>query len=96
MDLNDVFINIEEKNTAICDLEHVIVEHVIVEHVIVEQTNILYTKEQTNILYTKEQTNKLYNLNNTYIQIKNRIFNDLFVYLLPVLELEKIHQSHEK
>ena len=82
MDLNDVFINIEEKNTAICDLEHVIVEHVIVE--------------QTNILYTKEQTNKLYNLNNTYIQIKNRIFNDLFVYLLPVLELEKIHQSHEK
>jgi len=82
MDLNDVFINIEEKNTAICDLEHVIVEHVIVE--------------QTNILYTKEQTNNLYNLNNTYIQIKNRIFNDLFVYLLPVLELEKIHQSHEK
>jgi hypothetical protein len=91
MDLNDVFINIEEKNTAICDLEHVIVEHVIVE-----QTNKLYTKEQTNILYTKEQTNNLYNLNNTYIQIKNRIFNDLFVYLLPVLELEKIHQSHEK
>jgi len=82
MDLNDVFINIEEKNTAICDLEHVIVEHVIVE--------------QTNKLYTKEQTNNLYNLNNTYIQIKNRIFNDLFVYLLPVLELEKIHQSHEK
>ena len=86
MDLNDVFINIEEKNTAICDLEHVIVE----------QTNKLYTKEQTNKLYTEEQTNKLYNLNNTYIQIKNRIFNDLFVYLLPVLELEKIHQSHEK
>lgn len=82
MDLNDVFINIEEKNTAICDLEHVIVEHVIVE--------------QTNKSYTKEQTNNLYNLNNTYIQIKNRIFNDLFVYLLPVLELEKIHQSHEK
>jgi len=51
---------------------------------------------QSNMLYTKEQTNKLYNLNNTYIQIKNRIFNDLFVYLLPVLELEKIHQSHEK
>ena len=85
MDLNEVFINIEEKNTATSGLEHVIVE-----------PNILYTEEQTNILYTEEQTNKLYNLNNTYIQIKNRIFNDLFVYLLPVLELEKIHQSHEK
>ena len=61
-----------------------------------DQPSNTYITAQPSNTYITSQSHKLYTLNNNYQQIKNRIFNDLFVYLSPVLTLEKIHQSHEK
>ena len=65
------------------------------DYITVQSPNAYITAQPPNA-YITAQSHKLYTLNNNYQQIKNRIFNDLFVYLSPVLTLEKIHQSHEK
>ena len=110
MDTDDICINIESKECSleqviVENLNTNCIQQLPTPNCIQDQPpNTYITSQPPNTYITSQppntyitsQSHKLYTLNNNYQQIKNRIFNDLFVYLSPVLTLEKIHQFHEK